>query len=427
MKKVKLLSLGLSLALLMTGCNLRHNNEQEYPEMNYSENTDTSKEQEKPLEGPEIDAYRSFLTERLKEEQGFKVAMIGLDEDEVFEMALLRQEGTDYSVYLYGYEDGQVVDLATEGFPFYGTSADFAYLERHNCFYYEYLNAQGDAAESTEFIFTMQDGRPVLEHTVVHSTSYETEEVTYVIDDVEVTEEQYKDFNTAYLKDAYEGFRPIKENLLTAVESEDDLDIALYKKYARIYNDDRDKFPVAAKKPAIYLYPENDNETVTVTLDIDGKYTKLIPEFNLHNGWTVTANRNGDVHLDGQTYDYLFWEALLNAEFSFDEGFCVAGSDTRQFLEKALTEAGLNEKEKDQFIEFWLPQMENNEYNVISFQTSAYTDHARLHVYPKPDTTIRVYMAYYASDEYVDINEQQLSAPERTGFTVVEWGGSCLR
>lgn len=68
--------------------------------------------------------------------------------------------------------------------------------------------------------------------------------------------------------------------------------------------------------------------------------------------------------------------------------------------------------------------MQDNPYNIISFQTDIYTDAAKLNINPSPDTLIRVFMTYQSTDKYVDLLEQQLSAPERNGFTVVEWGGT---
>ena len=68
--------------------------------------------------------------------------------------------------------------------------------------------------------------------------------------------------------------------------------------------------------------------------------------------------------------------------------------------------------------------MQENKYNIISFQTEAYTNSARLEVTPTPDSIIRVFMAYKASDEYVYIEAQELTAPNREGFTVIEWGGT---
>jgi endoglucanase len=70
--------------------------------------------------------------------------------------------------------------------------------------------------------------------------------------------------------------------------------------------------------------------------------------------------------------------------------------------------------------------MQNNAYNVISFQTEAYTESAVLKVTPTPDTLLRVFMTYYPSETEIDIEPQTLEFTERKGFTVVEWGGSVV-
>ena len=46
-----------------------------------------------------------------------------------------------------------------------------------------------------------------------------------------------------------------------------------------------------------------------------------------------------------------------------------------------------------------------------------------LTVSPAPDTMIRVMMQFKNLDERIEIDEQELTPVERTGFTVVEWGG----
>ncbi|MBR3753397.1 MAG: hypothetical protein IKK50_09750 [Ruminiclostridium sp.] len=68
--------------------------------------------------------------------------------------------------------------------------------------------------------------------------------------------------------------------------------------------------------------------------------------------------------------------------------------------------------------------MEENAYNLISFQSEAYTDTAVLTIEPQPDTLLRVFMAWQPLEAPVDIEPQTLTAPARTGFTVVEWGGT---
>ena len=82
---------------------------------------------------------------------------------------------------------------------------------------------------------------------------------------------------------------------------------------------------------------------------------------------------------------------------------------------------------RNEFIVYWLPLMEQNLYNVISFQNDIYTDAARLTVNPTPNTLIRVFMAWQGTDTYMELPKQELVAPERKGFTVVEWGGTEIK
>jgi hypothetical protein len=92
-----------------------------------------------------------------------------------------------------------------------------------------------------------------------------------------------------------------------------------------------------------------------------------------------------------------------------------------------IAKLGLNRREANEFIVYWLPLMEQNPYNIISFQTDIYTDAAQLEVSPAPDTLLRVFMAWQATGEYIELTEQKLTAPERTGFTVMEWGGTEIK
>ncbi len=175
-------------------------------------------------------------------------------------------------------------------------------------------------------------------------------------------------------------------------------------------------------KPVIYLYPEEETE-VSVTLTLDGELTCTYPAYG--EGWNVTALPDGTLtDAKGQTYNYLYWEGKSGMDCDFSEGFCVKGEDTAAFLEKALAKLGLTRREANEFIVYWLPLMEQNPYNVISFQTDNYADAAKLTVSPEPDTLLRVFMAWKSAEEFVNLTEQELTARSRTGFTVVEWGGT---
>lgn len=181
-----------------------------------------------------------------------------------------------------------------------------------------------------------------------------------------------------------------------------------------------------ASKPVIYLYPETKTE-VNVKLGLDGKLTVVYPNYDEVSGWTVTAEPDGTLtDSKGRKYSYLYWEGDINIKPDMDKGFCVKGEDTAAFLEDSLKQLGLTDKEADDFITYWLPMMQGNEYNVITFQTKAYEEVAALHVSPRPDTVIRVNMLWYSSKVKVNIRPQELGSmnpAERKGFTVVEWGG----
>lgn len=174
-------------------------------------------------------------------------------------------------------------------------------------------------------------------------------------------------------------------------------------------------------KPVIYLYPEKKAE-VTVKLNYAGELTCTYPAYN--DGWKVSASPDGTLtDADGQTHNYLYWDGVNSVVYDFSEGFCVAGSDTAAFLENALNQLGLTRKEANEFIVYWLPLMKGNPYNLIAFQSDSYTQAAQLSIEPAPDMLLRVFMAWKPLESAVDISTQNLTAPVRTGFTAVEWGG----
>ena len=179
-----------------------------------------------------------------------------------------------------------------------------------------------------------------------------------------------------------------------------------------------------AYKPVIYLYP-TQRQQVQVELVTKGALLCTYPRYD--GGWSVTADPDGTLWDEkGLSYNYLYWEGELQTSWDLTEGFCIRGEETAAFLEEALEKLGLTRREANEFIVYWLPLMEQNPYNVIAFQSAAYTDAAELLVQPAPDTVIRVFMTWQASDEFLQLPAQELTAPERVGFTVVEWGGTQL-
>ena len=202
-----------------------------------------------------------------------------------------------------------------------------------------------------------------------------------------------------------------------------------------LFTEDYQRYSVASPssspddfyKPIIYLYPQESTE-VNVKVGYPEKFTHTYPKYT--NGWHVLAQPNGDL-TDLQTGRHLYalyWEGLNASQNTAPDGFIVKGSDTITFLEEKLAMLGLTEREANEFIIYWLPKLENNPYNLIRFQSLAQQNkNMPLNITPAPNTLIRVMMEYKPLNEKVELPEQILpSTPARTGFTVVEWGGTEL-
>ena len=81
--------------------------------------------------------------------------------------------------------------------------------------------------------------------------------------------------------------------------------------------------------------------------------------------------------------------------------------------------------EIDDFMEFWLPKMQEDPYYFITFLPQAeFEAIAPLTVEPKPDKVIRVFMDYKGLDKFEQVEPLNITTPKRIGFTVVEWGGA---
>ena len=174
------------------------------------------------------------------------------------------------------------------------------------------------------------------------------------------------------------------------------------------------------EKPIIYLYPTEETN-VTVKLGNPKLLTSTYPKYE--DKWMVTAYPNGDLKdlKTGRSLYGLYWEGKNYNTGETDEGFIVKGSDTISFLEEKLEILGLNEKESEEFIIYWLPRMEHNKYNYIRFASmDEINANMPLYVDPNPDTIIRVLMVFKPLNKKIDVKEQKLTTPERTGFTLVE-------
>jgi len=177
-------------------------------------------------------------------------------------------------------------------------------------------------------------------------------------------------------------------------------------------------------KPIIYLYPEEKTE-VSIKVGKPENLTTTYPKYT--DGWNVVAKPDGTLidTTTGRSLYALYWEGKRDTKKELTKGFVVKGEDTARFLEEKLAILGLNEREAEEFIVYWLPQLEKNAYNWIYFETQEEIEkNMPLEISPKPDTCIRIMMDWKGLEQKIDIPEQTLERQERSGYTAVEWGGT---
>jgi hypothetical protein len=183
-------------------------------------------------------------------------------------------------------------------------------------------------------------------------------------------------------------------------------------------------------KPVIYLYPEATT-TVDVKLRYKGELTATYPPYDPSlEGWRVIASPGGKVvnTLDQREYSYLFWEGFLPSHYYTmpPHGFVVRGTDTAAFLQDFLARVGLKPTEYNEFIVFWYPQIKDFPYVQIALAGPEYDESAPLEISPKPDSIRRIFVYFKALSQPTEIPPQQLNGFTRSGFTVVEWGGTLM-
>ena len=179
-------------------------------------------------------------------------------------------------------------------------------------------------------------------------------------------------------------------------------------------------------KPIIYLYPTAEAK-ITVKLGYPELITAEYPSYK--SGWSVIAKPDGTLKIGEKEYYALYYESKNKVvPQKTDTGFVVKSDDVSRFLEEKLSILGLNERESEEFIIYWLPKLQKKDYVYIRFATNdEIAKNMPLKITPEPDTTIRVLMLWQGLDKSETVKEQALAPVARNGYTAVEWGGTELK
>lgn len=177
-------------------------------------------------------------------------------------------------------------------------------------------------------------------------------------------------------------------------------------------------------KPVIYLYPEKI-ASVSVKLTIPGVITTSIPQYN--NGWNVIASPDGTLISNGQKYTELFYETAQTPATPPSKGWVIKTSDLKAKLTEITSALGLNRREQNEFLAYWLPRLNslNKPYVFVSFFDSLIKDSVdKVDITPTPDNFIQFIMYFKGLNKNQKVNSPTYPlVPLRTGFTAVEWGG----
>jgi hypothetical protein len=171
-------------------------------------------------------------------------------------------------------------------------------------------------------------------------------------------------------------------------------------------------------KPNIYLYSDRDL-TARVRLFPETAITVSDPPYRPGIGW-IAEIRNGSLNGQG---DFLLYEGTGHfSGWQKEEGYVIRGAYREQDMASMLGEYGFNEKETDEFIEYWACHLAGDQDYVLYPQETDTVNRAMpLYIVPEPDAVSRI---WFCAEPFVSAPEP-VTNPEkisREGFYVVEWG-----
>jgi hypothetical protein len=181
-------------------------------------------------------------------------------------------------------------------------------------------------------------------------------------------------------------------------------------------------------KPIIYLYPTKPTY-INVSLQTPGIITESIPTYPV-NGWQhVLADPDGTLTYQSSVYHELYYESAVTGIKSPETGTVIAAQNLRHELSRLTTQLGLLPSEQQEFLNYWMPKLNDLKAPYILFSIIGPVEKERIdhvEITPKPDTMIE-FLVYFKPLQVAATPLKHLvlpNPPKRRGFTTVEWGGT---
>lgn len=173
-------------------------------------------------------------------------------------------------------------------------------------------------------------------------------------------------------------------------------------------------------KPNIYIYPtEKTQLEVKINFPMGGNIITSIPEYG--QGWNIAVDTNG---LIDNTYSYLFYESIQPDIWQVNYGWITKSDQLESFFRQNMSEYGFEGREIDDFIDYWIPKLDNYAFYSIYPQTErTITNVIKIDFSKQPDTMLRLFYVIKGHNQMPDeLIEPTIESFERNGFAVTEWG-----
>lgn len=176
-------------------------------------------------------------------------------------------------------------------------------------------------------------------------------------------------------------------------------------------------------KPMIYLYPDkitNYQITLDSSIPIAASYPKIID-----NKWNVRAFPDGKI-IDiksGKEFYGLFWEGGNPSASNSDSGIIVKSENFSETLDSLLIIKGLNYREREEFVTFWISRTLNYKWIKIHFVDNEFSANNEINIHPSPIGFVRVSAIFTGLNHYRVIPPETIVPRHRHPNDAVEWGG----
>ena len=174
------------------------------------------------------------------------------------------------------------------------------------------------------------------------------------------------------------------------------------------------------RKPNIYLYPK-EKCRLSVSLGFPQGGQVVVSDPAYPQAWQdITVTPDGRIE---NTYDYLFYEASIPDLWQYEKGWVVSREDLSGFFSENLSAYGFNDREINDFLEYWIPRLKSSPYYAVYPQHIPHIDDViTLNICKMPDSILRLFYVIKEVSEIKSLPEPVIPEFDRVGFAVTEWG-----